>query len=47
MRHANIKTTLDYYANIDAAVEEAVLGAQRNSLSNTPIPAGTQVHESN
>ncbi|HEV2948227.1 MAG TPA: site-specific integrase [Gemmataceae bacterium] len=34
MRHANIKTTLDYYANIDAAVEEAVLGAQRNTLRN-------------
>jgi integrase len=27
MRHANIKTTMDFYANIDAAVEEAVLGA--------------------
>jgi integrase len=26
MRHSNIKTTLDYYANIDTAVEEAVLG---------------------
>jgi len=35
MRHANIKTTLDYYANIDAAVEEAVLGDQRNTLRNT------------
>ncbi len=35
MRHANIKTTLDYYANIDAAVEEAILGPQRNTLRNT------------
>jgi integrase len=35
MRHANIKTTLDFYANIDAAVEEAVLGAKRNSSRNT------------
>jgi integrase len=26
MRHASIKTTMDYYANIDVAVEEAVLG---------------------
>jgi integrase len=26
MRHANIKTTMDFYANVDAAVEEAVLG---------------------
>jgi integrase len=35
MRHSDIKTTMDYYANIDAAVEEAVLGSQRNSLRNT------------
>lgn len=35
MRHANIKTTLDYYANVDDAVEEAVLGKQRNTLRNT------------
>jgi integrase len=36
MRHANIKTTMDYYANIDKAVEEAVLGPQCNGLRNTP-----------
>jgi integrase len=46
MRHANIKTTLDYYANIDTAVEEAILGvaapAQRNTLRNTnPQEAGS------
>src|SRR5262249_12315444 len=42
MRHSNIKTTMDYYANIDAAVEEAVLGKRtdpstevRNSLRNS------------
>ena len=35
MRHANIKTTMDYYANIDDAVEEAVLGPQCNSSRNT------------
>jgi integrase len=35
MRHASIKTTLDYYANIDAAVEEAVFGASRNTSRNT------------
>ncbi len=29
MRHANIKTTMEYYANIDTAVEDAVLGATR------------------
>jgi integrase len=35
MRHANIKTTVDYYANVDSAVEEAVLGPQRNAQRNT------------
>jgi integrase len=34
MRHANIKTTMDYYANVDDAVMEAVLGPQRNSSRN-------------
>jgi integrase len=29
MRHASLKTTLEYYVNIDAAVEEAVLGPRR------------------
>jgi integrase len=36
MRHANIKTTMDYYANVDDAVEEAVLGSERSALRNTP-----------
>jgi hypothetical protein len=36
MRHADIKTTMDYYVNIDAAVEEAVLGPERNSQRNSP-----------
>ena len=31
MRHASIKTTMDYYANVDEAVMSAVLGAKRNS----------------
>jgi integrase len=44
MRHANIKTTMDYYANVDDAVMEAVLGAKRNSSRNrqaesAPLPA--------
>jgi integrase len=40
MRHSDIKTTMDYYANIDVAVEEAILGLQRNSSRNsTPEPA--------
>jgi integrase len=38
MRHANIKTTLDYYANIDDAVEAAVLGSQRNTSRNIRTP---------
>jgi integrase len=35
MRHSNIAITMDYYANVDDAVEEAVLGPQRNSSRNT------------
>jgi integrase len=35
MRHRRIKTTMDYYANVDAAVMEAVLGAKRNDSRNT------------
>jgi integrase len=36
MRHRNIKTTMDYYANVDEAVEEAVRPGRRNSLCNIP-----------
>jgi integrase len=39
MRHRNIKTTMDYYANVDDAVMAAVLGAERNTLRNSQ-PAG-------
>ena len=40
MRHANIKTTRDYYANVDEAAVEAVLGPQRNSSRNrNPVPS--------
>jgi integrase len=35
MRHANLKITMTYYANIDAAVEEAVRGSQSNTLCNS------------
>ena len=39
MRHRNIKTTMDYYANVDEAVMDAVLGVQRNTSRNsTPVP---------
>src|SRR5262249_35632363 len=35
MRHANISLTMTFYANVDAAVEEAVLGPQCNTARNT------------
>jgi hypothetical protein len=35
MRHKSIKVTMDYYANVDDAVEEAILGPQCNSSRNT------------
>jgi integrase len=41
MRHASIRTTMDYYANVDDAVEEAVLGPQRNSLRNSQLAPQT------
>ncbi len=44
MRHRRIKTTMDYYANVDAAVMEAVLGPQRNSSRNT-LPEATKPSE--
>jgi integrase len=34
LRHANIKTAMKFYANIDAAVEEAVVGPRSNAGSN-------------
>jgi integrase len=37
MRHADIKTTMNYYANVDDAVQAAV--AQRNSSRNTSLSA--------
>jgi integrase len=43
MRHSNISLTMDYYANIDDAVEEAVRGTQRNSSRNSePTEAADQ-----
>ena len=35
MRHSNIRTTMDYYANVDDAVMKAVLGDERNSSRNS------------
>jgi integrase len=38
MRHSDLKITMTYYANIDTAVEEAVLGAKRNTSRNREVP---------
>jgi integrase len=35
MRHANISTTMAFYANVDDAAMEAVLGQRCNSSRNT------------
>jgi hypothetical protein len=42
MRHANIRTTMDYYANVDDAAMEAVLGPGRNSLCNSMTDPHTE-----
>jgi integrase len=44
MRHSSIRVTMDYYANVDQAVEEAVRTAKRNTSRNSqpseaPAPA--------
>jgi integrase len=35
MRHADIKTTLAYYSNVDEAAKDAILGPGRNRMRNT------------
>jgi hypothetical protein len=42
MRHGDIKTTLAYYANVDDAVKEAILGPGCNRKCNNR-PAGGRV----
>jgi integrase len=46
MRHSNIKITMDYYANVDAAVEEAILGPfsapDPNTLPNNPAATSSE-----
>ena len=37
MRHSNIATTVAYYANLDAAVEEAVLGKRPAAVHNEGV----------
>ena len=41
MRHADIKTTMAYYANVDDAVEQAVLSRHCNSSCDTPSRSAT------
>jgi integrase len=45
MRHASIRTTMEYYANVDDAVMEAVLGDRRNSLRNSGAERTGDVQE--
>jgi integrase len=46
MRHANIATTMTFYANVDDAAEEAILGPKRNSMRNSqPVPDGNATRE--
>jgi integrase len=40
MRQASIRTTMDYSANVDDAVMEAILGAPRNKSRNMAAPGG-------
>jgi integrase len=42
MRHSNIKITMDYYANVDAAVEDAVRRARRNTSHNSRPAVGPE-----
>ena len=42
MRHASIRTTMDYYANVDDAAMEAVLGPRRNTPRNKAHIPGPQ-----
>jgi len=37
MRHSSIKVTMDYYANVDEAVEAAILGERNSSRNSSPI----------
>jgi integrase len=39
MRHSDIRITMDYHANVDEAVEDAIFGGERNTLRNKPREA--------
>jgi integrase len=40
MRHASIRVTMDYYANVDDAAMEAVVGSRRNTRRNSQLVEG-------
>jgi integrase len=40
MRHSSIRVTMDYYANVDQAVEDAVRTAKRNTSRNSQTSEG-------
>jgi integrase len=42
MRHSNISITMEFYAKVDQATMEAVLGPQRNGSRNTRPKAGSE-----
>jgi integrase len=48
MRHSNVSLTMQYYANVDDAAMQAVLGDRRNSSRNTgqEVPEGESAPES-
>src|SRR5262249_38934588 len=47
MRHANISLTMTYYANVDDAAMDAVLGNRRNTSRNRMIELGSNGEEKN
>jgi hypothetical protein len=46
-RHASIRTTMDYYASVDDAAMEAVLGRKRDGLRNKSWKPGQTLSEGN
>jgi integrase len=45
LRHGNIRTSVEFYTNVDDALEEAVFGPKRNDLRNT-AETETRWHDS-
>jgi integrase len=47
MRHSSIRVTMDYYANVDEAVEEAVFRGRRNTSRNSAVPKESRTGSEN